>query len=696
MLLRIALRNIWLHRLRTLIVGGILAFGTTLLIVGNALIDAIDEGMEKSIVRSIAGHIQIYSASAEDELALFGSPGMVESDMGKVDNFRVVKDALLTLDNIESVIPMGLNNAIVFGGNAVDLKYKELRKKLLAGETIYPKDIAHLRRMIDLLAKDLERIRGLAQLDEDDLKRMKVLEKIQKDTYWTDFSSKANEKLEEIANEVAPLGARADIFFIMFIGTDPTAFAQSFELFDLVEGQNIPPGERGFLFNKTWYDRRMKNRVAYNLDRIKMLRDDEQLIIAEDSDLQEKIAQNQRQTTSILMDLDPEEASEVLKALQEEMKSQETDLETLLKSFLDMDDSNFDRRVAFFYEHIGPKILLYRYKVGDSIEITAGSRARGARSVKLKIWGIFQFKSLEKSQLAGNHQLMDILSFRELYGYMTPEEAAEMNDIISARETDLDKETKIDEASLEDREADLFGGGEEIIETATTDTLDALDTQDLSTMRKEKLEALAQPYTQDELENGVVMNMAVFLKDPSRIDETREAIARLSDERDLNLQTASWHEASGIIGNFTSTIRLILNVAILIIFVVALVIMNNALVMATMERVREVGTIRAMGAQRSFVMGMFLGESLMMTLIFGTLGSLVGVGIMTWLEAAGIPAFHKILFFLFGGSSLHPTVSISHVLMAAGICAVISLVSTLYPAWLATRIQPVTAMQTND
>jgi ABC-type lipoprotein release transport system permease subunit len=115
-----------------------------------------------------------------------------------------------------------------------------------------------------------------------------------------------------------------------------------------------------------------------------------------------------------------------------------------------------------------------------------------------------------------------------------------------------------------------------------------------------------------------------------------------------------------------------------------------------MERVREVGTIRAMGAQRSFIMGMFLGESLMMTLIFGTLGALGGVGVMLWLESAGIPAFHKILFFLFGGPSLHPTVTLSHVVTAASACGAVALISTLYPAWLATRIQPVTAMQTND
>ena len=59
--------------------------------------------------------------------------------------------------------------------------------------------------------------------------------------------------------------------------------------------------------------------------------------------------------------------------------------------------------------------------------------------------------------------------------------------------------------------------------------------------------------------------------------------------------------------------------AVLIIFVVALVIINNALVMATLERVREIGTLRAVGAQRRFILAMLVLESIVVGIVFGTL-----------------------------------------------------------------------------
>ena len=49
-------------------------------------------------------------------------------------------------------------------------------------------------------------------------------------------------------------------------------------------------------------------------------------------------------------------------------------------------------------------------------------------------------------------------------------------------------------------------------------------------------------------------------------------------------------------------------VLIMIIFLVALVIINNALVMATLERVPEFGTLRAVGAQRRFILTASVSE----------------------------------------------------------------------------------------
>ena len=66
----------------------------------------------------------------------------------------------------------------------------------------------------------------------------------------------------------------------------------------------------------------------------------------------------------------------------------------------------------------------------------------------------------------------------------------------------------------------------------------------------------------------------------------------------LGLQVAGWEEASGLIGQFIVVLRVVLYIAIFIIFLVALVIINNSMVMATLERVTEIGTMRAIGAQQ--------------------------------------------------------------------------------------------------
>jgi ABC-type antimicrobial peptide transport system permease subunit len=137
-------------------------------------------------------------------------------------------------------------------------------------------------------------------------------------------------------------------------------------------------------------------------------------------------------------------------------------------------------------------------------------------------------------------------------------------------------------------------------------------------------------------------------------------------------------------------------VAVFIIFIVAIVIINNSLVMSTLERTREIGTMRAIGAQRSFIMQMFLVETGVLSLIFGGLGAALGAGLMFILETTGIPAWDRITVFLFAGPRLYPSLMVHHLVIAMGVIVTVGLASTLYPARLATRIAPIVAMQDDD
>ena len=114
-----------------------------------------------------------------------------------------------------------------------------------------------------------------------------------------------------------------------------------------------------------------------------------------------------------------------------------------------------------------------------------------------------------------------------------------------------------------------------------------------------------------------------------------------------------WQTASGMVGQFITVIRIVLWIAIIIIFLVTLVIINNSMLLATMERVGEIGTIRAIGAGRSFVLAMFLLETTLLGIGSGLLGGATGAGLIHYLGSTGIPAAGKdILIFLFSGPRL--------------------------------------------
>ena len=205
-------------------------------------------------------------------------------------------------------------------------------------------------------------------------------------------------------------------------------------------------------------------------------------------------------------------------------------------------------------------------------------------------------------------------------------------------------------------------------------------------------EARSRVFPPGEVEQGVVLNAAVIVKDPKKIKETIAAIEAQGKQDGLTLKAIDWQEAAGLIGKFVNVVRIVLYVSILIIFLIALVIINNALVMATLERVKEIGTLRAIGAQRRFILAMLVVESIVVGVIFGGLGAGVGALIVTIVGKIGIPAKSDIWFFFFSGPRLYPFIGTTNVIAAFIIVLLVSAFSSFYPAWIAMRVTPRQAM----
>ncbi len=737
---QIAFRNLFASRLKTLIVGGIILFGGFLVVLGTSLLDSVDQSMKKSIVGSVAGDIQVYSTKSKEELDVMGGFNVEGSDVEPIERFEEMKKLLVSVPNVKTVVPMGLSGAFVAGGNTIDLVLAELREtvkrrqdgdKSPALEDTYAAQKSHVRQIVSVLKGSVSNAQELADeraLSADDLG---ALERTISPEFWKEFDENPFDSLEFLENRVAQLATDADLLALRYVGTDPQAFAAAFDRFKLVDGEMIPRGKTGFLFSKYVYENEIKLKTARSLDKIKLAKETRGAKISEDDELKRLVRENGAQVKELLLQLDEQKSALFKDKLQKLLGSKEQDVGKLLSAFLTTDDDNFQARYDFFYKELAPHLALYRIPVGSTLTIKAFTKSGYVQSVNLHVYGTFAFSGLENSPQAGSLNMMDLVSFRNLYGFLTKERQAE----IAAMQSELG----LKDVDRKNAEAELFGSvqpsepeapkAEEPApssdskksdnEKSARAELEALlgkpSTAEKDEGAAEKVEAPSEldaalgslsgrktataslvSYDPKNLEEGIVLNAAVLLQDPAQLEQTRVAIDDAAKQANLPLKAVTWQQASGLTGQFVTLMRLVLYVAVIIIFVVALVIISNALVMATLERVREIGTLRALGAQRRFVLAMLIVESVLVGLVFGIVGAGIGAGLILFFAKAGLPAQNDVMTFFFSGSRLYPALEGKNVFIALAIVSFVSVLSCFYPAWIAMRVTPRQAMSSEE
>lgn len=184
-----------------------------------------------------------------------------------------------------------------------------------------------------------------------------------------------------------------------------------------------------------------------------------------------------------------------------------------------------------------------------------------------------------------------------------------------------------------------------------------------------------------------------------RLDSLREADRVIRElnaffEKEGIAATAwNWEQAAGPFATTADVVRVVFNVAIVIVGVVAAIIIMNTLVISVIERTGEIGTMRALGAQRFFVWRLFFVESLVITGLFGLIGIGIGSAVVGVLNAIGIPATTTFLEVLFAGPELRPVLSASTLLGSVAVVALIAVLSHIYPVSVALKVPPVRAMK---
>ena len=111
---------------------------------------------------------------------------------------------------------------------------------------------------------------------------------------------------------------------------------------------------------------------------------------------------------------------------------------------------------------------------------------------------------------------------------------------------------------------------------------------------------------------------------------------------------------------------------------------SNIMLVSVRERTKELGIRKALGAPPAMVMWSVVGESLMITSIFGFIGGLMGRGVVSLIGMFTANATEQVL--------VNPSVDAWAVIVATLILIVIGVVAGAIPAYRAMRIKPIEAM----
>ena len=122
---------------------------------------------------------------------------------------------------------------------------------------------------------------------------------------------------------------------------------------------------------------------------------------------------------------------------------------------------------------------------------------------------------------------------------------------------------------------------------------------------------------------------------------------------------------------------------------VVLISIMNVLVMAVYERIREIGTMSAIGTRPTSVLTLFLSEGFLLGLMGTIIGVMVSLGAIYILNS-------MTLTFSFGRQEnlvLIPTISAGDVVATALLTILVAILASLQPAWKASRMDPINALR---
>ncbi|MBW1774514.1 MAG: ABC transporter permease, partial [Deltaproteobacteria bacterium] len=195
------------------------------------------------------------------------------------------------------------------------------------------------------------------------------------------------------------------------------------------------------------------------------------------------------------------------------------------------------------------------------------------------------------------------------------------------------------------------------------------------------------------MEKPEITEVAVRLKDFNQLDpayaDLKSALAKFKNKKGKPaFEIHTWEKLSPFY-NMARMIDLMSATMTLIMIAIVLISILNVMMMSVYERVREIGTMAAIGTTPGKIMALFLTEGFTLGLISIVAGNVIGLSGIFFLN------IYKIRF-SFGKMDdllLAPSVSFTHLFWLSVVVLLVSVFASLQPAYKASKMEPVDALR---
>jgi len=184
-----------------------------------------------------------------------------------------------------------------------------------------------------------------------------------------------------------------------------------------------------------------------------------------------------------------------------------------------------------------------------------------------------------------------------------------------------------------------------------------------------------------------ISGVGLSLKDPYKADQFA---SQLRNELNYMYAIRTWTDLNR---NFFSALKLekiTMFIILTLIVVVACFNISSTLIMMVLEKTKDIGVLKSIGATNGMIRFMFTLEGLIIGLVGTIMGLVGGFSLCRLIQKYQFVQLPKEIYYI---DHLPVRIQTSDIIFISSAAILISLLATVYPAWQASRLDPVEALR---